>query len=95
MYKHERWKTIKEVKDELNKYDDNCLVFIQPHKYMVDYPFYIYQSGNKNIYFRFYDDSLLKEPLKLEIRNIQFWIQVQLEKWRNRNGTNNTTKNNS
>lgn len=75
MHEHPRWVTVKEVKDELNKYSDDCLVFIQPHKYMIDYPFYIYQSGNKNIYFRFYDDSLLPCTFKMK-------IQAFIWKWR-------------
>lgn len=73
---HERWKTVKDVKEALDKYDDNCYVFIEPHKYMTDYPFYIFQDDNKIVYFRLYDETLLPEPLKMRIENfVQKWRQ--------------------
>ena len=82
MYEHPRWLNVKKVVEQLNKYPDNALVFIQPHKFMIDYPFYIYQSGD-NIYFRFYDDMLLKEPIKGQIQNIKERLKGIIRKVKN------------
>lgn len=83
---HERWKTVKDVKEALNKYDDDCYVFIEPHKYMIDYPFYIFQDNNKIVYFRLYDETLLPKPLKMKIEDfiwkwrIRWWNLVNYKK---------------
>ena len=76
MKRFERWKTVKELKDILDQYDEDDLVFIEPHKYIIDYPFYVYQSGNR-VLFRFYNDSLL--PLTFQAK-----IEALVEKWRHR-----------
>lgn len=78
MIKHKRWKTVGEIKSILNQYDDDCLVFIQPHKYMIDYPFYIFQSNNTNIYFRFYDDMLLPETWRMKLNNLVWKWRIKL-----------------
>lgn len=93
MKEHEGWKTVKEIKDILNKYDDEAYVFIQPHKYMIDYPFYIFRSKNDNVYFRLYDDMLLKEPIKMKIDDI-IW-KYRIKWWNFKDGINKSTKNNS
>lgn len=82
---HPRWNTVKQVKEALSKFNDDDLVFIEPHKFMIDYPFYIYKVGDQVI-FRFYDDSLLrrrfadwvesiKERLKGIIRKVKHETQ--------------------
>ena len=75
-----RWKTVKEIKEILNEYDDNYTVFIEPHKYLTDYPFYVYSHGN-NVIFRLYDESLLPEPLKMKINDFIWKIKI---KWWNK-----------
>ena len=78
MIKHKRWKTVGEIKSILNQYDDDCLVFIQPHQYMIDYPFYIFQSNNSNIYFRFYNDMLLPETLGMKLNSFIWKWRIRL-----------------
>ena len=67
---HPRWNTVKQVKEALSKFDDNDLVFIEPHKTMIDYPFYIYKIGSY-VHFRLYDESLLKRPFTVWIDDIK------------------------
>lgn len=43
---HPRWNTVKQVKEALSKFNDDDLVFIEPHKFVIDYPFYIYKVGD-------------------------------------------------
>ena len=75
---HKRWITVGQLKKSLSNFNDEALVFIQPHKSHTDYPFYVYSSGNDYVYFRFYNDSLLKEPLKDKIFSIYFKWRIKI-----------------
>lgn len=76
---HPRWNTVREVKEALSKFCDDDLVFIEPHKGMIDYPFYIYKMGNY-VHFRFYDDLLLKQPFTYWIEGIKERIKGIIRK---------------
>ena len=85
MEKHQRWKTVKELKNILNEYDDDCLVFIQPHKEAINYPFQIFQIGD-NVCFRLYEDMLLPLTLEQVVDGLKWKVIIKLSNWWKRNG---------
>jgi len=79
---HPRWNTVKQVKEALSKFNDDDLVFIEPHKTMIDYPFYVYKIGSY-VYFRLYDESLLKLPFTAWVENIKERLKGIIRKVKN------------
>lgn len=79
---HPRWNTVKQVKEALSKFDDDDLVFIEPHKTMIDYPFYIYRIGSY-VHFKLYDESLLRQPFSMWLSSIKERIKGIIRKVKN------------
>lgn len=73
----DRWKTVEQLKECLNFFDDSDLVFIQPYKELIAYPFYIYKNGNC-VYLRFYEDSILSLPLKYRFESLLMRWRVKI-----------------
>lgn len=73
----DRWQTIKQLKEYLDSFDDNDLVFIQPHNELIGYPFYVYKNGNC-VYLKFYEDSVLSLPLKYRFESLLIRWRVKI-----------------
>ena len=68
---HPRWNTVKELKEALSEFDDNYFVMIRPHKYLIEYPFYIFSLGGNCVELSLYDDSFLRRPFKIWLDGIK------------------------